>query len=103
MCGGSAYGVQYAPSALTGLTTQILSNVGFFLLKPDATIASHTIVMPATPYNGQAIKIAFGNTITTLNHTSGSATVNGALTTGNANVGGTWIYHTTTNAWYRTG
>lgn len=103
MCGGSAYGVQYVPSVLNGLSTQILSNVGFFLLHPDATIASHTIVMPATPYNGQAIKIAFANTITTLTHTSGSATVNGALVTGNANIGGTWIYHTTTNAWYRTG
>ena len=104
MCGGSAYGVQYA-NITNGGSTQIWSNIGFAILRPNAgTIASHTIIMPATPMNGQAIQIAFGNTVTALTQSgSGSDTVNGAYTTGNTTIGGTWVYHTATTAWYRVG
>mgnify|MGYP003344925984 FL=1 len=104
MCGGSAYGVQYA-NITNGGSTQIWSNIGFAILRPNAgTIASHTIIMPATPMNGQAIQIAFANTVTTLTQSgSGSQTVNGAFTTANTTFGGTWIYNTDTTAWYRVG
>lgn len=106
MCGGTVYGVQVA-NASNGGSTQINSNIGMALLRTGpgtGTIATHTIIMPATPMNGQAIQIAFANTITTLTQSgSGSQTVNGAFTTGNTSFGATWIYESSTNAWYRVG
>lgn len=104
MCGGTTYGVQYANITNLG-STQIWSNIGFAILRPNAgTIASHTIIMPATPMNGQAIKIAFANTVTTLTQSgSGTQTVNGAFTTANTSFGGEWVYHNSTDAWYRVG
>jgi hypothetical protein len=106
MCGGTTYGVQVA-NAANGGSTQIQSNIGFALLRTGAgvgTIATHTVIMPATPMNGQAIQIAFANTITALTQSgSGSQTVNGAFTTGNTSFGATWIYESGTNAWYRVG
>lgn len=104
MCGGTTYGVQYA-NITNGGSTQIWSNIGFAILRPNAgTIATHTIVMPATPMNGQAIKIAFANTVTTLTQSgSGTQTVNGSFTTANTSFGGEWVYHTSTDAWYRVG
>jgi len=104
MCGGTGYGVQYA-NITNGGSTQIWSNIGFAILRPNAgTIASHTIVMPATPMNGQAIKIAFANTVTALTQSgSGTQTVNGAFTTANTSFGGEWVYHDSTDAWYRVG
>lgn len=104
MCGGDAYGVQVVANAANGQSTQILSNVGFFLLNPNAVIASHTINMPLTPYNGQAIRIAFSNTVTTLTHTTTGQNLYSPLTAGNTSTAGsTWIYEQTTNGWFRIG
>lgn len=104
MCGGTGYGIQYSANAANGGSTQILSNVGFCLIFPNAAISSHTILMPATPMNGQKIQIAFANTITTLTQAgSGTQTVKGAYTTANADVGGTWIYADLADTWYKVG
>lgn len=110
MCGGDAYGIQFEAATNTG-TTQILSNVGVCIVNPTtSTIAAHTVVMPASPYNGQAIRIGFANTITTLTHSgSGTDSVYGGFATANTTLGGTWIYvqNADTNsgngAWYRIG
>lgn len=110
MCGGDAYGVQFEAATNTG-TTQILSNVGLCIVNPtSSTIAAHTVVMPQTPYNGQAIRIGFANTITTLTHSGyGTDTVYGGLTTATTASGGTWVYviNAATNsgygAWYKIG
>lgn len=110
LCGGDAVGAQFANAVNAG-STQIYSNVGFVLINPTAsTIASHTITMPATPMNGQHIRIAFANTITTLTQAgSGSDTVYGGITTGNTSGGTTWIYYKNGNVnsgngvWYRIG
>jgi hypothetical protein len=109
MCGGDAYGVQYSAATNAG-STQILSNVGLVMLNPNGTISSHTITMPATPMQGQQIRIAFANTITTLTQAgSGSDTVYGGITTGNIAGGTTWIYYKNTainsgnGVWYRIG
>jgi hypothetical protein len=57
--------------------------------------------MPATPMDGQIIKISFANTITTLTHTVvGGQTLNGGFATANANVGGEWMFYS--NVWYKT-
>jgi len=104
MCGGTTYGVQTA-NVVNGGSTQIWSNIGFAMLRPNAgTISTHTIIMPATPMNGQSIRIGFANTITTLTQSgSGTQTVNGAFTTANTTFGGTWVYESSTDAWYRVG
>lgn len=101
MCGGTAYGLQFVSNAATGQSTQIYSNVGAIIVQPNAVIASYTLVMPQTPMNGQTIKITFANTITTLTHTTVGQSIKGALTTANANVGGEWLYHDSTNTWYK--
>ncbi len=110
MCGGDAYGIQFEEATNTG-TTQILSNVGICIVNPvSSTIAAHTVVMPQTPYNGQAIRIGFANTITTLTHSgSGTDTIYAGLTTATTASGGTWVYvkNAATNsgngAWYKIG
>jgi len=101
MCGGSMYGYQFVANAANGASTQIFSNVGWCLIAPNAVIATYTIIMPASPSDGQAIKISFANTITALTHTTGGATLRGGFTTANANVGGEWIYHSATSSWYK--
>lgn len=104
MCGGTVYGVQYETPITNGGSTQLYSNIGFAILRSVGTIATHTVIMPATPVNGQSIQLAFANTVTTLTQSgSGSQTCNGAWTTANSSQGGTWIYHSNTNAWYRVG
>jgi hypothetical protein len=102
MCGGTAYGIQLVANAANGQSTQIYSNIGAIIVQPNAVIASYTLVMPQTPMNGQTIKITFANTITALTHTTVGQGINGAFTTANANVGGEWLYHTSTNRWYKT-
>lgn len=109
-CGGDAVGAQFANAVNTG-STQIYSNIGFVLVNPtSSTIASHTITMPATPMNGQMIRIAFANTVTTLTQSGyGTDSVYGAITTANTSAGTTWIYYRQTNVnsgngvWYRIG
>lgn len=101
MCGGTAYGLQLVANAENGQSTQIYSNIGAIIVQPNAVIASYTLVMPQTPMNGQIIKIAFANTITSLTHTTVGQTIKGSFATANANVGGEWMYHTSTNTWYK--
>lgn len=101
MCGGTVYGVQFVPNAANGSSTQIYSNIGAAIIAPNNTIASYTITMPATPMDGQTIKIAFAATITTLTHTVvGGQTLKGALTTAANTAGGEWIFYD--SVWYRT-
>ena len=104
MCGGTAYGIQYESAIINGGSTQLYSNIGFAILRSAGTIATHTVIMPATPMSGQTIQLAFANTTTALTQAgSGTQTCNGAWTTANSSQGGTWIYHSVTNAWYRVG
>jgi hypothetical protein len=92
--------VQFVANALTGQTTQLYSNVAVAIIQPNAaTIASHTITMPTTPITGQRISISFASNITSLTMSGVGQTVNGAYTTANSNVGGTWVYYGST--WYK--
>ena len=104
MCGAYVHGVQVVVDAANGSSTQIFSNIGVVLIQPNATIASYTITMPATPVQGQGIKIGFANTITTLTHTVvGGQTLLGGLTTANVSAGGEWIWDENTLSWYKVG
>lgn len=101
LCGGIGYGIQYV-AAINGASTNIANNTGVLIVDGSGTLASYTVIMPSSPMNGQAIKLAFGNTITSLTHTvSGGQTIKGALTTAGASGGGEWIYYTATYTWYR--
>ena len=104
MCGGTVYGIQYEAAITNGGSTQLYSNIGFAILRSNGTIGSHTVIMPATPSSGQIIQLAFANITTNLTQAgSGTQTCNGAWTTANSSQGGTWIYHSVTDAWYRVG
>ena len=94
-------GIQYLANIATGGSTNIYGNVSLVIAAPNAAIATYTLVMPSAPMNGQMVRIVFSNTITTLNQTAGSATIKGAFTTANSNVGGQWVYHTVTTTWYK--
>lgn len=101
MCGGTAYGIEFV-TMVDGSSQTIADNTGVGIFNASGTIPEFTIIMPSNPYNGQAIKIAFGVTVTTLNHTvPGGQTIKGALTSGSASAGGEWVYYATTSTWYR--
>lgn len=99
-CGGDAVGVQYV-SATNGGSTQILSNVGLCIVNPvSSSIANYNVTMPLTPYTGQVIRLAFGNTINSLSQsvTSGQSIL-GDLTSGSSSTGGQWAFYS--NVWYK--
>lgn len=104
MCGGTQYGIQYVSLSNSG-SQQLYSNVGVAIVEFTSNISSATITMPATPVDGQAIKIGFGNnTCATLSQTAtGGQTILGAATAGNAVAGGTWVYYTAKTTWYKVG
>lgn len=101
MCGGTAYGLLFV-TMIDGSSQVIPGNCGVVILNASGTIPAYTIVMPSTPYNGQAIKIAFGVTVTTVTHTvSGIQSIKAPLTSGSVNGGGEWVYYETNSTWYR--
>ena len=101
MCGGDSYGIQYI-TAINSSSETIYSNVGAAIIDSSGTIGNYTLTMPTTPMNGQIIRILFGNTITTLTHTStGGQTLKSPLTTGSNSAGGQWMYYSTNSTWYR--
>lgn len=101
MCGGTAYGLLFV-TMVDGSSQIIPSNCGVLILNASGTIPEYTIIMPSSPYNGQAIKIAFGVTVTTVNHTvSGGQSIKEPLTSGSVSGGGEWIYYATNSTWYR--
>jgi hypothetical protein len=102
MCGGTVYGLQYANIANGGSQT-IYSNVGVVIVNFTSNIAGCSLTMPATPVNGQSIKIGFtNNTCATLTHVaSGGQTLLAPLTTANQYAGGEWVYHTISTTWHK--
>lgn len=73
------------------------------IVRPSTAIALANIRMPGNAQigDGHTISFAFGNTITALTHYGNGATISGALTTANVNIGAQFIYHQSTNTWYR--
>lgn len=99
----SQTGINFVASAANAGSNVIVDTASVCIVDPvSSPIATYTITMPSNPVNGQVVKIGFGGTITTLSHSGGSKTLKGPLTgEANANVAGSWIYHTTTSTWYR--
>lgn len=104
LCGGTQYGIQYVSLGNSG-SQQLFSNVGLVIVEFTSNISSATITMPATPADGQAIKIGFGNnTCSTLSQgVTGGQTILAPATAGNAAAGGTWAYRTASSTWYKVG
>lgn len=71
---------------------------------PAGTIASLTLRMPVSPYNGQRVTLAFDQVVTSLTHAVGTGsghTLKGALTAATAKGFGSWLYRASNKTWYR--
>lgn len=93
----------FTPS--TGGTVTPLSTSSVVIIIPDADpIATLTLNMPASPKDGQFIKIVITTSITTLTHNGNGATLVGPFQAGIAGpASGTWYYESTADAWYPVG
>lgn len=86
----------------TGFSLTISNTTIYVILEPAGTLASGTVVMPASPVDNQVVTIATTATITALTHNPNTGdTLKGALTTLTANSNASWIYKTSTSTWYR--
>ena len=86
----------------TGFNNTIADSTTNYIVEPSCTLATGTILMPASPVNGQKVTIASTAVITALTHSPNTGqTLKGALTTIAANGFGTWIYRSTNTTWYR--
>lgn len=101
MCGGTAYGLLFV-TMIDGSSQTIPDNCGVAIFNAASTIPAYTIIMPSNPYNGQAVKIAFGTTVTTVTHTvSGGQSIKSPLTAGAISGGGEWVYYASAGIWFR--
>lgn len=86
----------------TGFSITIADNTSTLTLNPAGTLATGTVTMPATPIDGQLIRVMSSQIITALTVSPNSGqTVNGAPTTLAANTGFGYIYHLAGTTWYR--
>jgi hypothetical protein len=91
--------IQYA-TPTTGATVNVASN-GFvkLLINPAGSLLALTVSLPSSPSDGDVLNLASTRAITTLSMTNG--TVIGALTSMAIGTFATYMYHTTTNEWWR--
>lgn len=91
---------KYTP--LTGTTIVLLSTkaaVSNILLVPAGTIASLTVTLPASSYDGQVFNFATKTVITALTINGGQAS--GAPTSATANGFFSLVYSSADSTWYR--
>ena len=87
---------------VTGFSNTIANTTINYIIEPAGSLASGTLIMPASPVNEQVVTIASTQTITTLTHNPNTGqTLKGALTTIAANGNASWIYRSTNSTWYR--
>ena len=96
-------GINYQ-TPTTGFSITIGNNDCNLILEPAGTLATGTVVMPATPTDKQVVRISSTQVITalTVNANTGQ-TIKGAVTTLAANGFASWIYRSTNTTWYRIG
>jgi hypothetical protein len=85
----------------TGFSITIGAGVKTLILNPAGTLATGTIVMPASPIDGQEIRVTSSQTVTglTVNANTGQ-TISNAPTTLVAGKGFSYIYNTSGTNWY---
>jgi lysophospholipase L1-like esterase len=91
---------QYVVAAAAGTTFVRGGQESVLILNPAGTIATHTVVMPPLPQNGDTVTITSSQAVTTLTLTSGK-TVNGAATALTANVPVKYQFNATADRWFR--
>ena len=86
----------------TGTSITISDAIAALILKHTATIATLTIVLPASPVNGQRVSISTRSTVTTLTLNANTGqTRYGNPTTIAATTPVAFIYESATLSWYR--
>ena len=94
----------YSNVPVTGATVTIPVGTEFAAISPAGTIAALTLNMPATPYDGQPLEVAFDQIVTALTMAApASATLKGALTAATAKGFAKWRYSKADTTWYRVG
>lgn len=77
-------------------------NVVIAHIASQATIAGWTLIMPASPKDGQTLHLVTDGTITTLTVTPNTGqTVRGGVTTVSSTSSVGWVYSSTDTTWYR--
>ena len=96
---GTVYSYQ---TPATGFSIQIPSGASSLILNPSGALASGTIIMPATPIDGQTISIASTQVITALTLSAPAGqTIYGAITTLAANGRASYQYVLSVASWFR--
>jgi hypothetical protein len=91
--------VQYnAP--VTGASITINASTTALLVNPAGTIAALTVVLPATPFNGQSVTVASSQIVTALTVTG---TIVGTLTTLALGGFARFVYSADASTWFRAG
>lgn len=89
---------------VTAESTTISTGVGGIYLDHTATIASHTLTMPAAPEDGSEITIASRSAVTSLTHDPNVGQyIRGALTALTANGFAKYRYRASDAYWHRIG
>lgn len=86
----------------TGFSITIANNISTLILNPAGTLSSGTVTMPATPIDGQIIRIASSQIITalTISPNSGQTMADAFSTTLGAGSGKGYIYHLAGTVWF---
>lgn len=89
-----------APS--TGFSITIGAGVKTLILTNTGTLATGTITMPASPIDGQEIRVSMRGTVTTLTVSANAGqTITNAPVTITSGLGFAYVYRLSTTIWYR--
>lgn len=89
---------------LTGFSITVANSVGSLLLQPAGVLATGTIIMPSSPYDGQRFTASSSTAITALTVSAAAGhTILNAPTTLAAGGFFTYQYVTSSRTWYRIG
>ena len=95
-------GITQYVTPLTGFSIQAQSNASKLVLSPAGVLATGTVTMPATPFEGMEWRLTSTKAVTVLTLTpSTGQTINNAPVALAAGVGVGYTYATAGAAWYR--
>lgn len=86
----------------TGFSLTIGNSVGCLILNPAATLATGTVTMPASPWDGQRVEVCSTQTVTTLTVSANTGqSIKNAPTMISAGSGFRYRYRASDTTWYR--
>ena len=86
----------------TGFSVLFPAGVTQLILDPAGTLATGSITLPASPGDGQSVKVSSTHAVTAISFSAGLNTVFGAPTSLSANVGVTFTYVLSKTTWFKT-